>query len=117
MALLNPLLDPLRAALRRQLAERLTLLSGLNAPEFFDRRLFSGLLDALESEGWLCQDNARRAFDSLLQEALARSRSLFDPALRQRLLQLARQHEVADPQLLSAVSPEAAGPAQPRSER
>ncbi|MEA3251489.1 MAG: glycerol-3-phosphate 1-O-acyltransferase PlsB [Pseudomonadota bacterium] len=101
----------------RQLAERLTLLSGLNAPEFFDRRLFSGLLDTLESEGWLWQENARLAFDDLLQEALTRSRSLFDPALRHRLLQLARQHEVADPQLLSAASPEDEARTQVRSER
>ncbi len=100
-----------------QLAERLTLLSGLNAPEFFDRRLFSGLLDTLESEGWLWQENAKLAFDSLLQEALTRSRSLFDPALRHRLLQIAQQHEAGEPKRPSTPSPETEAHAQPRSER
>ncbi|MBZ9539293.1 glycerol-3-phosphate 1-O-acyltransferase PlsB [Modicisalibacter tunisiensis] len=75
----------------RGLAERLTLLSGLNAPEFFDRRLFSGLLDALLAEGWIWETpQGRLAFDALLGEALARSRSLFDPALRRRLWQTAQ---------------------------
>ncbi|MBZ9559257.1 MULTISPECIES: glycerol-3-phosphate 1-O-acyltransferase PlsB [unclassified Modicisalibacter] len=74
----------------RQLAERLTLLSGLNAPEFFDRRLFSSLLDSLEAEGWVWESDGRLAFDDLLGEALKRSRSLFDPELRHRLLQIAR---------------------------
>ncbi|KXS39827.1 MAG: glycerol-3-phosphate O-acyltransferase [Halomonadaceae bacterium T82-2] len=74
----------------RGLAERLTLLSGLNAPEFFDRRLFSGLLDALLAEGWIWETEGHLAFDALLGEALARSRSLFDPTLRRRLWQIAQ---------------------------
>ncbi|MEC9482757.1 MAG: glycerol-3-phosphate 1-O-acyltransferase PlsB, partial [Halomonas sp.] len=75
----------------RQLAERLTLLSGLNAPEFFDRRLFSGLLDTLEAEGWLWQENDHLCFDKALEAAQLRGRVLFDPALRHRLRQIARQ--------------------------
>lgn len=75
----------------RQLAERLMLLSGLNAPEFFDRRLFSSLLDVLEEEGWLWQENERLCFDQAIQAAQQRGRALFDPALRYRLLQIARQ--------------------------
>lgn len=75
----------------RQLAERLTLLSGLDAPEFSDRRLFSGLLDVLEDEGWLWRENDRLCFDAALEVAQQRGRALFDPALRHRLSQLARQ--------------------------
>ena len=75
----------------RQLAERLTLLSGLNAPEFSDWRLFSGLLDVLENEGWLWRENDRLCFDAALEVAQQRGRALFDPALRHRLSQLARQ--------------------------
>lgn len=72
----------------RQLAERLTILSGLNAPEFFDRRLFSGLLDVLEEEGWLWRDGDHLCFDKALAAAQLRARVLFDPALRHRLRQI-----------------------------
>ncbi|SHE57865.1 glycerol-3-phosphate acyltransferase [Modicisalibacter ilicicola DSM 19980] len=75
----------------RQLAERLTLLSGLNAPEFFDRPLFSGLLDVLEEQGWLWQEQERLCFNDALEVAQLRRRSLFDPALRHRLQQITRQ--------------------------
>ena len=74
-----------------QLAERLTLLSGLNAPEFFDRRLFSGLLDTLEGEGWLWREGNHLCFDKALEAAQLRGRVLFDPVLRHRLRQIARQ--------------------------
>ncbi|SFH91987.1 glycerol-3-phosphate 1-O-acyltransferase PlsB [Modicisalibacter xianhensis] len=75
----------------RQLAERLTLLSGLNAPEFFDRRLFSGLLDTLEKEGWLWREAQHLCFDKALEAAQLRGRVLFDPVLRHRLRQIALQ--------------------------
>jgi len=75
----------------RQLAERLTLLSGLNAPEFFDKRLFSGLLETLERQGWLRIENERLHYDETLQHAQKRSRALFDPELRHRLVRLTRQ--------------------------
>ncbi len=70
------------------LAERLTRLQGLNAPEFFDRRLFAGLLDSLERDGWLWQSQERLNFDARLPEALLKSRTLFDPTLRHRLTEL-----------------------------
>ncbi|GHB24908.1 glycerol-3-phosphate 1-O-acyltransferase PlsB [Salinicola rhizosphaerae] len=72
----------------RQLAERLTLLSGLNAPEFSDRRLFSGMLDTLEHEGWLRETQDRLHFDDALSRIQMRSRGLFDPELRHRLVRL-----------------------------
>ncbi|MHB0776732.1 glycerol-3-phosphate 1-O-acyltransferase PlsB [Halomonas sp. WWR20] len=74
-----------------QLAERLTLLSGLNAPEFFDKRLFSGLLDTLEAYGWLWQEDGQLCYGEALENAQHRVRALFDPMLRQRLGQLTRQ--------------------------
>ncbi|RKR06644.1 glycerol-3-phosphate acyltransferase [Kushneria sinocarnis] len=77
------------AAQSRQLAERLTLLQGLNAPEYYDQRLFSGLLDSLTEQGWLWHDeHGHLHFDQHLTGALQRSRLLFDPALRHRLTQL-----------------------------
>lgn len=70
----------------RQLAERLALLSGRDAPEFFDTRLFVGLVEGLEREGWLWRDaEGRLVHDQRLREAALRSRRLFDPALRHRL--------------------------------
>ncbi|WP_251978804.1 glycerol-3-phosphate 1-O-acyltransferase PlsB [Salinicola avicenniae] len=75
----------------RQLAERLTLLSGLNAPEFFDKRLFSGMLETLEQQGWLRVVDSRLHYDEALQRAQMRSRGLFDPELRHRLVRLTHQ--------------------------
>jgi len=75
----------------RQLAERLTLLAGLNAPEFFDKRLFSGLLDTLEQQGWLRVENEHLFYEESLPRLQRRSRALFDPELRHRLVRLTRQ--------------------------
>ena len=72
------------------LAERLALLSGLDAPEFFDRRLFAGLVESLEQDGWIWQDAAERlCYGSELTATAEHIHTLFDPALRHRLQQLA----------------------------
>ncbi|WP_445000504.1 glycerol-3-phosphate 1-O-acyltransferase PlsB [Halomonas mongoliensis] len=75
----------------RQLAERLALLSGRDAPEFFDTRLFVSLVESLEEEGWLWREEERLMFDDRLCEAAHHSRQLFDPALRHRLQLVTRQ--------------------------
>ncbi|MFC0267748.1 glycerol-3-phosphate 1-O-acyltransferase PlsB [Kushneria aurantia] len=80
-----------RASLVEQsglLAERLTRLQGLNAPEFFDRRLFTGLLDTLARDGWLEERDGGLHVDPHLPETLGTTRRLFDPALRHRLSEL-----------------------------
>ncbi|EWG98287.1 hypothetical protein Q427_31295 [Halomonas sp. BC04] len=69
----------------RQMAERLALLSGRDAPEFFDRSLFAGLIGSLEAEGWVWEASDRLWFDQRLREAAQRSRALFDAELRHRL--------------------------------
>ena len=74
-----------------QLAERLALLSGRDAPEFFDTRLFVSLVESLEEEGWLWREEERLMFDDRLCEAAHHSRRLFDPALRHRLQLVTRQ--------------------------
>lgn len=84
-----------REALETQsqlLAERLTRLQGLDAPEFFDARLFAGLLDSLERDGWLWQHEDCIEFDQRLPKALYSRRLLFDPALRRRLTALTAGH-------------------------
>ncbi|WP_110686852.1 glycerol-3-phosphate 1-O-acyltransferase PlsB [Salinicola aestuarinus] len=75
----------------RHLAERLTLLAGLDAPEFFDKRLFSDILDTLMAQGWLTLKNERLHYPQALPEAQARSRALFDPELRHRIVRLAER--------------------------
>ncbi|WP_104202749.1 glycerol-3-phosphate 1-O-acyltransferase PlsB [Billgrantia saliphila] len=69
----------------QQLTERLALLSGRDAPEFFDRKLFASLIDSLEAEGWLWERDDRLWYDERLRAAAQQSRELFDPALRHRL--------------------------------
>ncbi|MFG6176556.1 glycerol-3-phosphate 1-O-acyltransferase PlsB [Halomonas sp. THAF12] len=73
----------------RQLAERLAQLTGRDAPEFFDPRLFDGLVESLEREGWLTVCDDRLHYQERLREAARRSRTLFDPALRHRLERVA----------------------------
>ncbi|APE31437.1 glycerol-3-phosphate 1-O-acyltransferase [Halomonas aestuarii] len=77
----------------RELAERLALLSGLDAPEFFDTRLFSGLVESLAAEGWIGTEGDRLTFGEELREAARRSRALFDSALRHRLQLVSRPGE------------------------
>lgn len=72
----------------RQLAERLALLSGREAPEFFDARLFDGLIESLQREGWLWQEQQHLHYGQSLERAARRASTLFDPTLRQRLLQI-----------------------------
>ncbi|MDT8880174.1 glycerol-3-phosphate 1-O-acyltransferase PlsB [Halomonas saccharevitans] len=77
----------------RLLAERLALLSGRDAPEFFDARLFAGLVESLAACGWLATDDGRLTFGEALREAARHSRALFDPALRHRLQLVSRRGE------------------------
>ncbi|WP_192035286.1 glycerol-3-phosphate 1-O-acyltransferase PlsB [Halomonas sp. YLGW01] len=73
-----------------RLAERLALLSGLDAPEFFDRRLFEGLVESLETDGWVWRDDAGRlGYGPALTATAEHIHTLFDPTLRHRLRQLA----------------------------
>ncbi|MGM0701125.1 MAG: glycerol-3-phosphate 1-O-acyltransferase PlsB [Pseudomonadota bacterium] len=74
----------------QQMAERLAMLSGRNAPEFFDRRLFDRLIDSLEAEGWIDGTEGRLRYAPALPEAAQRTQALFDPALRHRLQLMTR---------------------------
>ena len=74
------------------LAERLTLLQGLNAPEYFDKRLFSGLLDTLTEGEWIhMADDDTIMVSQALGDALRQRRRLFDAPLRRRLHHLLAQ--------------------------
>ncbi|MCE8020315.1 glycerol-3-phosphate 1-O-acyltransferase PlsB [Halomonas sp. MCCC 1A11036] len=69
----------------QQLAERLALLSGRDAPEFFDRKLFASLIESLETEGWIWEEDGLLRYDERLRRAAQQTGELFDPALRHRL--------------------------------
>ncbi|MDT8894934.1 glycerol-3-phosphate 1-O-acyltransferase PlsB [Halomonas sp. I1] len=77
----------------RQLAERLARLTGRDSPEFFDARLFAGLVHSLEAEGWLRTREGRLYYGSRLREGALHGQTLFDPALRHRLQRIARHAE------------------------
>lgn len=69
----------------RGLAERLAVLTGREAPEFFDARLFEGLVDSLIKEGWVWITEDHLMFGEHLRDTTQRVAHLLDPALRQRL--------------------------------
>ena len=50
---LDKLLFALRLAKSRTLAQRLSVLHGINAPEFFDKAVFSTLVLTLRDEGYI----------------------------------------------------------------
>jgi len=76
------------------LVERLALLTGREAPEFFDGRLFETLVDSLIAEGWVWQHGDVLAFDDRLRQSARRVSRLLDPSLRQRLAMLTRHADI-----------------------
>ena len=69
----------------QQLTERLALLSGRDAPEFFDRKLFASLIESLEAQGWIWEQEDLLWYDERLRHAAHQTGELYDPALRHRL--------------------------------
>ena len=69
----------------RSLAERLALLSGRAAPEFFDLRLFESLVDSLVADGWVCEEEQYLVFDHNLRHAAHNAMQLLDASLQRRL--------------------------------
>lgn len=75
----------------QQMAQRLTLLQGLDAPEFSDPKLLDQALGLLLELGWLSEDSAQHLiFGQDLIDAMYQGRQLFDPQLRHSLLSLTR---------------------------
>lgn len=71
------------------LAQRLTLLHGLNAPEYFHSPLFQQILSTLEALEYLVLDhNQKLSFDHKLILLATECRGLFDPAIRHSIRQL-----------------------------
>lgn len=73
----------------RLLAERMAVLTGREAPEFFDRTLFSGYLDSLVEVGLVQQPSeGELVFDARLRRVAERSLELLSDETRQTLMQL-----------------------------
>lgn len=72
------------------LAERLSILHGLNAPEYFHTPLFQQLANVLYSLGYLQKsDKEMLLFGSSLTRLAETCKPLFDPAIRHSIQQLA----------------------------
>lgn len=78
------------------LAERITILSGANSPEFFDPALFRSYINTFKDMGFLVEAGQNEEgelleIDPRLKEAANRSLDLVDPDVLQSILQLIDQ--------------------------
>lgn len=72
-----------------QMAERLAMLHGLNAPEFFDKSLFRKLIGRLEQEKVLHRnDQNKLTFDGRLEKMTEETRQLLSSELRRSILKV-----------------------------
>lgn len=70
----------------REMAQRLTILQGLDSPEYSDSRLFAQALQQLMDQGWLSLDEHQRlVYSEELLRVTRQGRKLFDPQLRHSL--------------------------------
>ncbi|MFP5307826.1 MAG: glycerol-3-phosphate 1-O-acyltransferase PlsB, partial [Gammaproteobacteria bacterium] len=73
----------------RLLAERMAILTGRNAPEFFDKALFRGYLNTLIDIGLVAETGEQTlAVDARIERIAERSQELLSDESRQMLLQL-----------------------------
>jgi len=71
------------------MAQRMTLLYGLNSPEFFDRPLFESFIDLLRARGVLAADNqGRLRFDDVLMRVAADAQVVLSEQIRHSILQV-----------------------------
>ncbi|MFY0665241.1 MAG: glycerol-3-phosphate 1-O-acyltransferase PlsB [Natronospirillum sp.] len=66
----------------QQLAQRMSILNGLNAPEFFDKSLFKRFLLTLREKAVIATDESQLiTFDQRVPEAIGAAESLLNPEL------------------------------------
>ncbi|MCH8497073.1 MAG: glycerol-3-phosphate 1-O-acyltransferase PlsB [Marinobacter sp.] len=71
------------------MAERMSILFGLNAPEFFDKSLFRNFISNLRANQILIPDDADRlCYTESLEEVAEDARLVLSPALRQAIRQV-----------------------------
>lgn len=77
----------------RSLAERIAVLSGRMAPEFFDKVLFHGYVDTLIHLGLItCEEDNRLRVGSDVHDLARSALELLDPDVQQTILQLVARH-------------------------
>lgn len=98
----------------RLLAERIAVLTGREAPEFFDKALFSGYLDTLIEVGIVVEDPQRGLVaDDRVDRIAERSMELLSDESRQMLRQLLARRRPAMLQEAPAGTPETGQPGAP----
>src|SRR5690606_33657480 len=81
----------------RMLAERMAILTGRDAPEFFDKALFRGYLNTLIEIGLLRQrEDQGLEVDPRIERIAERSQELLSDESRQMLLQLLSRRKPAE---------------------
>ncbi len=98
----------------RLLAERMAILTGRDAPEFFDKALFKGYLNTLIEIGLVSvADDKTLRVDARIDRIAERSQELLSDEARQMLLQLLSRRRAAAAPALTAT----AGPARSDAEK
>lgn len=70
-------------------AQRISLLHQFEAPEFYDKTLFSLFIESLKEQGFLDQDNAGRlVFDQRLEQFARDARLVLDKEVRHAIIQV-----------------------------
>ena len=71
----------------RQVAHKMSRIYGLNAPEFFDARLFDAFIDKLISDGVVSEgDEDKLQYQPIVDEVLKAAEQVIDPEFRYAIL-------------------------------
>lgn len=91
----------------RMLAQRLSVLHGINAPEFFDKAVFSTLVDTLKEEGYI-DNNENDIFSTNAKNLYAVLARLMSPEIRLTIESVSQTEELSAPKLAPKNTPESA---------
>ncbi len=80
----------------RMLAQRLSVLHGINAPEFFDKAVFSTLVDTLKEEGYI-DNNENDIFSTNAKNLYAVLARLMSPQIRLTIESVSQTEELSAP--------------------
>ncbi|CAG9408891.1 glycerol-3-phosphate 1-O-acyltransferase PlsB [Providencia alcalifaciens] len=91
----------------RMLAQRLSVLHGINAPEFFDKAVFSTLVDTLKEEGYI-DNNENDIFSTNAKNLYAVLARLMSPEIRLTIESVSQTEELSAPKPAPKNTPESA---------
>ncbi|SQI31418.1 Glycerol-3-phosphate acyltransferase [Providencia alcalifaciens] len=89
----------------RMLAQRLSVLHGINAPEFFDKAVFSTLVDTLKDEGYI-DNNENDIFSTNAKKLYAVLAHLMSPEIRLTIESVSQTEELSAPKPAPISTPE-----------